>query len=147
MLNEMQIQQLEALFSSQTTGVLATEMNHRPYANLVAFSYSNDFKKIYFVTQKNTKKYDNLCRNPNISMIIDNRQNDPFDFNNATAVTVIGQAAELTDESRIEYIERHRKRLPGLEKFTRLASVALFEIEIQVYIVANGLTNISTFYL
>jgi nitroimidazol reductase NimA-like FMN-containing flavoprotein (pyridoxamine 5'-phosphate oxidase superfamily) len=147
MLEEIQIQQLQSLFSSQTTGVLATETNHRPYANLVAFSYSSDFKNIYFVTQKETKKYDNLCKNPNISMIIDNRKNDPVNFKNAIAVTAIGQATELIDENRMNHIELHRKRLPGLEHFTRLSSVALFKIEVQVYIVADGLMNISTYYL
>jgi nitroimidazol reductase NimA-like FMN-containing flavoprotein (pyridoxamine 5'-phosphate oxidase superfamily) len=147
MLEEIQIQQLQSLFSSQTTGVLATETNHRPYANLVAFSYSSDFKNIYFVTQKETKKYDNLCKNPNISMIIDNRKNDPVDFQKAIAVTAIGQATELIDESRFNHIERHRKRLPGLENFTRLESVALFQIDVQMYIVANGLTNIATYRL
>jgi hypothetical protein len=146
MTDQRHIRLLESLFSSQTTGVLATEMNHLPYANLVAFSYSLDYKFIYFATQRGTRKYENIAANMNVAILIDSRKNDPLDFHASLAVTGIGTASELCGEPLARHIDLHLERLPGLDEFLRSPSIVIFQIEIERYIIVNGLTDITTVY-
>jgi nitroimidazol reductase NimA-like FMN-containing flavoprotein (pyridoxamine 5'-phosphate oxidase superfamily) len=146
MIDQRYIRLLESLFLFQTTGVLATEMNHLPYANLVAFSYSLDYKFIYFVTQRGTRKYENITANRNVAILIDSRKNDSLDFHASLAVTGIGTACELSGEPLASRIKLHRERLPGLDEFIRSPSIVIFQIEIERYIIVNGLTDTTTVY-
>lgn len=136
---------IEGVFRSQAAMVLASEKNHQPYANLVAFSYSADLKYLYFATPRETTKYGNITQNPNISMLIDARKNDSLSFGEGTAVTVVGKATELLGIEREKRLTAHAERLPGLGEFLGSPSIALFEIEVRTYVVARGLTNISVF--
>ncbi len=136
---------LADLLGSQVTGVLATEKDHQPYANLVAFSFSDDLRRIIFATPRNTAKYRNLVENPLVSLIIDSRRNDPYDFSGSIAITALGHSRELAGDMKIETLRNHSERLPGLSDFLKLASIAVFEIEVHRYIIANGLDATSVF--
>ena len=136
---------IESVFSSQAAMVLASEKDHQPYTNLVAFSYSADLKHLYFATPRETTKYGNIMQNPNISMLIDARKNDSLSFGEGTAVTVVGKATELLGMEREKRLTAHAERLPGLGEFLGSPSIALFEIEVRTYVVARGLTDISVF--
>ncbi len=146
MTEEHHLRLLTSLFLSQTTGVLATEKNHLPYANLVAFSYSPDCKFIYFVTPRGTRKYENIAANRNVAILIDSRKNNPLEFHASLAVTGIGTASELSAEALTRHIELHRERLPGLDEFICSPSIVLFQIEIERYIIVRGLTDTTTVY-
>src|SRR4030042_1360697 len=95
------------LLDSQTTGVLATESEHQPYANLVAFSFTDDLKRIIFATPDKTTKYRNLIKNPRVSLIIDSRKNDPEDFSGSMAVTAVGRVKELNGEAKSRMLKEH----------------------------------------
>lgn len=136
---------LAGLLESQITGVLATENEHQPYANLVAFSFSDDLRRIFFATPRNTSKYHNLVENPLVSIIIDSRRNDPYDFSGSIAITALGHSRELDGDVKIEKLRNHSERLPGLSDFLKVSSIALFEIEVHRYIIANGLDATSVF--
>lgn len=136
---------LAALLDSQITAVLSTESGHQPYANLVAFSFSDDLRKLFFATPRNTTKYRNLVENPRLALVIDSRNNDPEDFSRATAVTALGCGRELTGEARTKPLAHHSRRLPGLAAFLETGSIALFEIEVYKYIITRGLDAASVF--
>jgi len=78
-------EKLSCLFKEQRFAVIATQDKLEPYTNLVTFLVREDFKKIYFPTSKNTKKYENLTSNSKISILFDNRVNKPRDIKNAIA--------------------------------------------------------------
>lgn len=132
---------LAELLDSQITGVLATEKDHQPYANLIAFSYSENLKKIVFATRSDTAKYRNLVDNPQVSMLIDTRKNNREDFTGSAAVTVIGACSELNGDMKIRMIRIHSERLPGLRDFLKSSSIAVFEIKVSKYIITNGLDD------
>ena len=136
---------LGALLGSQVTGVLATESHHQPYANLVAFSFSDDLRKLFFATPRDTAKYRNLAGNPRLALVIDSRNNNPEDFSRATAVTALGYGRDLTGDARIKPLAHHSRRLPGLASFIETGSIALFEIEVFKYIITRGLDATSVF--
>jgi len=136
---------ISSLLDSQITGVLATETNHQPYANLVAFSFSADLTRIFFATLSNTSKYRNLSENSNVSIVIDSRKNDPNDFSGSMTVTAMGRAGELSGDEKIKILQVHSERLPGLAGFLVMASITVFEIKVHKYIITNGLNKVSEF--
>lgn len=137
---------IRIMVETQATGVLATVVDQRPYASLVAFSYSPDLKKIFFATPNNTTKYRNLTGNPNISLIIDSRICNPKDFSLSAAVTVMGEAHELAGPDRSRRLEDHSARLPGLAEFFSSPAMAMFQIDVHSYIVAEGLTEVAVYH-
>jgi heme iron utilization protein len=136
---------LTSLLNSQITGVLATEKKHQPYANLIAFSFSDDYKKIIFATPTNTTKYQNLIENPQVSILIDSRKNDPNNFSGSTAITVLGLSRELTGDLKTRMMMNHAARLPGLVDFLKTELITIFEIEVSKYIITNGLNSTSVY--
>jgi len=137
---------IRSLLESQTTGVLATERDRRPYANLIAYSFDPDLRQIYFVTPCTTAKYGNLSMNPNCSLLVDTRTNDPADFSSAAALSAIGRAVEITGEEKSARMRAHADRLPGLAAFIDSPAMALFRIEVETYILVNGPTDISVYH-
>lgn len=137
---------IRLMVESQATGVLTTVMDRQPYTSLVAFSYSPDLKQIYFATPNNTTKYRNLSDNPNISLIIDSRICNPKDFSRSQAITVMGEAHELSGENRSRMLESHAARLPGLAGFFSSPSMAMFRIDVRAYVVADGLTEVAVYH-
>jgi hypothetical protein len=109
----------------------------------VAYSFSEDLKCISFVTPSNTTKYANLARNASCSLLVDRRSNDPADFSTGAAVTAVGRAVEITGEEKEARMRAHGKRLPGLAAFISLPAIALFRIEVESYVVVNGLEGVS----
>lgn len=137
---------IRLMIESQATGVLATAMDHQPYASLVAFSYSPDLKQIFFATPSDTTKYRNLTGNPNISLIIDSRNSNTRDFSLSSAITALGKARELAGEDKSKRLEDHAARLPGLAGFVRSPSIALFQIDVHTYVVVDGLTEVAIYH-
>ena len=137
---------IRLLVESQATAVLATAADSQPYASLVGFSYSADLKKIFFATPNNTTKYRNLADNPNISLIIDSRICNQKDFSRSAAITVMGEAHELEGEDRSQKLADHAARLPGLAGFFSSPTMAMFQIDVQAYIVADGMTEVAVYH-
>lgn len=137
---------IRSLLESQTAGVLATERDRRPYANLVAFSFNADLRNIYFVTPCTTAKYDNLTMNPNCSLLVDRRTDNPDDFSGGAAITAVGRAVEITGEEKEEKMRAHADRLPGLAGFIDSPAMAFFRIEVESYILVKGLSDVSVYH-
>ncbi|MBN2403523.1 MAG: pyridoxamine 5'-phosphate oxidase family protein [Spirochaetes bacterium] len=136
---------ISGLLNSQITGVLATNKDDQPYGSLVAFSFSDDFKKIFFATLSNTTKYKNLLENPQVSIVIDSRRNDPGDFSGSIAISALGRSRELTGDLKVKMIQIHSNRLPGLSNFLKMDFIAIFEIEVNKYIVSEGVNTTNVF--
>jgi nitroimidazol reductase NimA-like FMN-containing flavoprotein (pyridoxamine 5'-phosphate oxidase superfamily) len=130
------------ILESQKFAVIATQYCNEPYTNLVAFVCTNHMKNIIFNTSKKSKKYRNLKNNSNVSLLIDNRGNDPSDIQNAVAVTAIGIAKEITDYNKgIKRI--YLKKHGYLFDFVNSKDSVFFDIAIDNYIVVNHFQNIN----
>jgi heme iron utilization protein len=127
---------LKEIFSTQYFAVLSSDENGQPYSNLVAFAATDDLKSIIFVTGRNTSKYRNIIKNQRVSLLIDNRTNNPADIEKATAITVMGYAHEETASERgfqTLYLNRH----PYLRQFISKADSALIVVTAAVFIIAR----------
>lgn len=133
-------EKLKELLLNQRFAVIATQEKNEPYTNLVSFLADFDSNKIYFPTLKNSKKYENISANSSISILIDNRSNNPEDIKNALAVTAVGKSKDLDD---IRIVDIFLKKHPYLKDFVKSNNCVLIQIDIEKYIVVNNFKNVN----
>lgn len=124
---------IRQLVLSDRLAVLSTCAADNPHASLIAFQASGDLKHMCFVTPQTSKKCQNLVSNPRVALLIDNSTNREADFHEAAAVTVNGQARELSGKERTEWSGRFLDRHPYLKEFVASPSCAMFVIEVERY--------------
>jgi uncharacterized pyridoxamine 5'-phosphate oxidase family protein len=126
---------LREVVRTQYFAVLNTIGQGLPHSNLVSFAATDDLKSLVFVTGRNTRKYRNIQDNHNISLLIDNRTNQPSDTSQAVAITAVGTArAEIDNKSLLRdvFLARH----PQLRHFVDAPDNAIMLVTIRQYIVA-----------
>ena len=128
---------LQTLLLQQSLAVLATQGEQHPYTSLVAFAATDDLRHLLFVTSRTTTKYQNLLRKHDIALLIDDRTTSNQDFKAGIALTVLGQALELTATQHAAHLPTFLKKHPSLEAFTRTPSTALFTVEVQRYLLVT----------
>ena len=65
---------LQELCHTQPLAALATDAGSHPYASLVAVAVTNNLRSLYFATPRATRKWANLTRNPQVSLLLDNQR-------------------------------------------------------------------------
>lgn len=128
---------IRSILSSQYLAVLASVEQERPYSNLVAYAETDDLKSIYFVTNKNTRKFLNLSANENVSMLIDDRQGKRPDFSRIRALTIIGSARQVKEEEKAGPAAIYLKKHPGLAGFVSNEGSVLIRVAVASYIIAG----------
>jgi len=127
---------LEEVLNTQYFAVLNTLGEGLPYSNLVSFAVTEDLRSLVFVTNRNTRKYRNIKENGSISLLIDNRTNQPSDVSRAIAITAIGTSCEeIANKDRLQdiFLSRH----PHLKQFVNAADNAIMLVTVHEYIIAG----------
>jgi len=141
-MKESNKKKLFKMLEKQRFAVIATEGKKEPYTNLVAFLASEYFRKIYFPTSKNTRKYKNLSANSRISILFDNRGNKPNDIKKAMAVTAVGRSKETKNQ---EIVNLFLKKHPYMKDFVKSPDCAMIEINVDRYISVDNFQNVNVF--
>ncbi|MBM3133032.1 MAG: pyridoxamine 5'-phosphate oxidase family protein [Chloroflexi bacterium] len=132
-----ELSEVRALFISQKLAVLATQSNGQPHGCLVAFAGSDDLRYLVFVTERDTRKYQDIRMNPRVAVLVDSRSNRESDFAETLAVTARGSAAEAEgkelDECRRLYLAKH----PYLAEFVDRPGTALIRVRVEEYLAAT----------
>ncbi|NCC53510.1 MAG: pyridoxamine 5'-phosphate oxidase family protein [Spartobacteria bacterium] len=136
---------VDALLRSQKLAVLATQDNDRPYTSLVAFSFTDDLKSVFFVTARATRKYDNLVNRPRTALLVDNRQNTGDDFQHAVAVTILGDTREVEKAAHAADIEAFLQRHPPLREFVEKDTSAFFAVDVTTYIYVSNFGDVAEY--
>ncbi len=127
---------LRDVTSTQYFAVLSTLGEGVPYSNLVSLAVSDDLRSLVFATGRSTRKYVNMQGNSNVSLLVDNRSNEPADISQAVAITAIGIALEETDEGRpfqTIFLNKH----PHLKQFVEDPGTATMVVTVREYIIAG----------
>jgi uncharacterized pyridoxamine 5'-phosphate oxidase family protein len=127
---------LKEVIGTQYFAVLNSLGDGLPYSNLVSFAISEDLRSLVFVTDRNTRKYRNIQENNNVSLLIDNRTNQPSDVSQAIAITVIGTARE-EKENRSSLQAVFLTRHPHLQQFVDNSNNAMILVTVSEYIIAG----------
>lgn len=124
---------IQNLLENQYFGVLTTKSEPFPHCSLVAFSVNSNFSSISFCTSRSTRKFANLSADKNVSLLIDNRNNEAKDLRQAAVLTATGEARELKHEAGSETCTRFISRHPDLKNFISLQDTAICTIKVHNY--------------
>lgn len=132
---------IAGLLNEQRLAILATVSQESPYCNLVAFTPSDDLRTIIFTTPRSTSKYANMLRNPNVSLLVDDRMRNGFGFTSGMVVTAVGAVAPvgLQDEDMLK--GRHANRHAELNDFIWSPDCALMQVRVLRYILVSSLRD------
>ncbi|NCD41395.1 MAG: pyridoxamine 5'-phosphate oxidase family protein [Bacteroidia bacterium] len=139
-------QQIKTLLTSENLAVLATQNIERPYTSLVAFSFSENLKEIFFVTARATQKYNNLIGHPQVALLVDNRKNTTDDLRDAVATTIIGHADELDKATHQADATFLLNRHPQLRPFFDQESTAFFAVHVSSYIYVCNFGDVTEYH-
>ena len=134
---------MKALVREKDMCVLATVSNNRPRCSVMAYVANDACTEIYMVSHKDTQKYRNLTDNPNVSLLIDTRDEDMGPKRSkARALTVSGifreiKEKESKDRIRAKLVERH----PHIREFAHHPDAEVFSIKATSFLLLEGLTN------
>ena len=118
-MDEVLRQKVRALIRDQDTCVLATASENRPHCSLMAYAHDDSCSEIYLMTLKDSRKYQNMLKNPAVSLLIDTRKDTLKSDHTATvALTLSGRFQEIIKDNEPERIRRAlSRRHPGLKDF------------------------------
>ena len=133
---------MKNLAKQNDTCVLATIADRKPYCSLMAYVTNKDCTEIYMVTHRQTQKYQNLKKNPSVSLLIDTRGTSPR--TKARAMTVEGVYQEINDNDQEQKL---RQKLlsahPNLNDFMGNPDAKVLRIRIISFLLLDGLTRSS----
>jgi len=90
---------IQALICRNNRCVLATVSGNRPHCSLMSYTADPQGREIYMITLRNTQKFANLLANPQVSLLIDTREEDAGSRGGRTkAVTVTGVFQAIGDQ-------------------------------------------------
>ena len=124
---------IDRLLNEQLQGVLATQQQAQPYTSLMAFAHTPDLHFLIFATYRDTQKHANLLLNSAVSFLVDNRSNDPVDYQRAVAISVCGFAQAIPDEERAGSLARYLAKHPALREFATSPDCALLRVVVSCY--------------
>ena len=90
------IDKMKALLRQKSSCVLATTDGATPHCSLMAYITLESASRLYLVTPRNTRKFRNINRNPNVSLLIDTRGEQ--DRAKTKALTLTGTCFTLKDD-------------------------------------------------
>jgi heme iron utilization protein len=136
---------LKELFTSQKLAVLGTHQGGQPYANLVAFATTADFKHLLFATSRITRKFANLAADPRVALLVDNRSNREADFEKALVVSATGRAEEADLRKRTQLLRVYLRKHPHLKEFVLSPDCALVKVTVDHYEVVSQFQKVRRF--
>ncbi len=125
------------LLTAQLQGVLATQQSAQPYTSLMAFAHTPDLRHLIFATYRDTQKHANLLLNSAVSFLIDDRSNDPTDYQHAVAISVCGCAQAIPDDERAGFLAIYLAKHPTLRYFVTSPDCELLRIMVSCYRVVS----------
>jgi nitroimidazol reductase NimA-like FMN-containing flavoprotein (pyridoxamine 5'-phosphate oxidase superfamily) len=136
-------QMLSTLLTTQLQAVLATQDQQQPYTSLMAFTATADLKRLLFATYRDTFKYQNLLANPRVAMLIDNRTGHLEDHYGGIAVTATGNAQEVAQREKANWLSLYIAKHPNLENFVHSPACALMVMEVEHYYVISDFQQVA----
>ncbi|PKM55965.1 MAG: hypothetical protein CVV00_01840 [Firmicutes bacterium HGW-Firmicutes-5] len=133
---------IEAILNTNNLCVLCTEHEGYPYCSLMTFTLGKDNKTLYMVAIDDSKKYKNIALNPNVSILMDNRQSlGKASKNEIISITFEGYNEaidqEKSEEGKKILLEKH----PDLYEIIQNPKCVLLSIRLKAYKLLMGPTN------
>jgi nitroimidazol reductase NimA-like FMN-containing flavoprotein (pyridoxamine 5'-phosphate oxidase superfamily) len=137
------LEKMKALVKEKDICVLATTSADKPYCSLMAYVTDEDCREIYMVTHRQSRKYENLMKNPYVSLLIDTREEHLGSRRpDAKALTVSGTFGRIDDENKRSHVRsKLLDRHPHVEEFLNHPDAEILCIRVESFLLLNGLTD------
>lgn len=137
------LEKMKYLVGTKDVCVLATVSEGLPHCSLMSYATDEDCREIYMVTHKKTKKYRNLTGNPEVSLLIDTREEDRGNHRHlAKALTVNGRFEAISDPEKRDLVKaRLLERHPHLNALVDDPDVEFFSVRIKSLQLLEGLAD------
>ena len=137
------LERMKALVKEKDICVLATASADMPHCSLMAYVTDEDCREIYMVSYRQSRKYENLMKNPSVCLLIDTREEHLGPRRSeAKALTVSGTFEKMDDEDkrsrvRSKLLDRH----PHVKEFLDHPDAEIFCVKVKSFLLLNGLTD------
>ena len=137
------IEEMKSLVKRKNTCVMATATDNNPHCSLMTYVTDDDCRKIYMVTSRKTKKFQNLSENPSVSLLIDTREEDYGSQNPMLrALTISGVFTQLGDENKKSTIRSEMaSKHPNIRDLIKNPDSEIICIKIVSLLLLNGPTE------
>lgn len=135
--------EIRTFLASQKFGVLSTQEKDHPYLSLVAFAETTDLRTILFATTRTTRKFQNISSRAGVALLVDNRSNKGADIHEATAVTAMGIACEVSESLREKLNRVYLEKQPYMREFLFSPSTALVKIDLESYFLVRNFQKVA----
>lgn len=133
---------IEDIFKSSRFAVLATEGDGKPHASLVAITPMEGFSTLIFATYRNTQKYQNLLRNHNVAVLVENIDINRFSQHGSVVLTANGHVEDIEIAEKSIIFGAHLARHPELLSFMQSANCSLVRIKVDKYQIVRGIEDV-----
>ncbi len=134
------IEKLWRFANSKDICVLATVSEGKPHCSLMAYSVDRSCEEIYMVTSRNTRKFENILANPNVSILIDSREIKPR--SKAQALTVEGTCKKITEtEKKVKVRKILSEKHSHLYKILDNPDAEILSVRVKSFLFLDGLTD------
>ena len=135
---------IHRLLSQQSFCILCTQGQNQPYGSIISYAFTDDLKHIFFTTPVATRKFKLLSECNRIALVIDSRNQHQDDLSQIDAVTITGNATQISSGIIYENgIEMLKKRHPYLIDFLDSHTIALFQIDVVRYFHVTRFQDVS----
>ena len=134
---------LHDLMTTQNFGVLCTQSQGQPYGSLMCFATSDDLARVWFATERHTRKFEHMHANKRVAFLVENTGNRPSDTFGATVATGTGRVGELDGVEKSAALERYLVKNPQLTEFVASPTCALLQLAVGVYQVVTRFQEVA----
>lgn len=133
---------IKSVIHNETFAILSSEGKSQPHASLIAVTVYDELKSLLFATYKDTRKYENICHNPKVAVLFDNRSCEIKSSKEIVVITAFGLAKEVAPENLSDTTELHLKKHPDLKEFLASTNCALIEVQIEAYQIVKSIESV-----
>lgn len=122
--------EVKDLLINEKLCIMATCWEDKPYLSLMNFTYLEDENQVILSTRRNSKKYGNIQKNKNISLLV-------FSSIDGVSVTLLGTALTLEAHEEALYRELHMHK-NNMPQFIMGDNIGLIVFDIENIVISNS---------
>ncbi len=135
---------VEAMIKKHDTCVLATAGISEPHCSLMSYIPDAECRRIYMATLSNTKKFENLLENVNVSILFDNRTDGSEPV---MALTAAGTFERLPPGDMASVRKLLLDKHPKLNNLLSDVHAEIFSVRFRSFQFLSGITDQQIIFL
>lgn len=133
------LDQVKDVLQDNTLCVLCTATRGNPHCSLMTYTLGDTLRMVYMVSLRDSRKYKNLLENPNVSLLVDNRQGLRFPSEDrVVSITFEGVFQHLDEDESARVSSRLANAHRELDEILRNPDCVIFGIRLTTFLMLNG---------